>query len=180
MSQGQQSDIFPSSNFDDIESNLYGASASQQTLDTLDPDLLFTTPFRPPPIFKRVGPTRAKAYVLYDLEMHTEWTEWWVQTDGGRISKIAWDARRLSEIWKHFEQVADALKGTPMVMCKRCGAIVHHPASLLPSGNARYGTSTLARHLATSVCQRAAGASQTMTKFLQAAVSSLLLIKALH
>lgn len=189
MAQSQHSDIFPSSIYDDTESIQYlrsehpqlftpDPSSSQKTLDLLDSDFLRPQPPQTiPSSFQRVGPTRRKGYLLYNIMMHSEWVDWWIETDYGKISKIRWDAAHQSEHWKQFDQVADAVTGQPKVMCRRCGIILEHPSSFLrPGGKTRHGTSTLMKHLQTNGCQkRAKNGNQgtDITRFLRDAVSDL-------
>jgi hypothetical protein len=189
MSQSQHSDVFPSSLYDDTDSIPYLApenpqlftpelSSSQQTFNSFEQDFLRPQPrLLIPSLFKRVGPDRRKAYVLYDNMMNTEWVEWWLETDCGKTSKINWDANHQSTIWKEFYQVANSSDGAPKVMCKRCGLILEHPSSLLrPGGKTRHGTSSLIRHRTTAACLKAASGAQTtgITKFLRDTVSSFL------
>ncbi|KAJ5318395.1 hypothetical protein N7476_004815 [Penicillium atrosanguineum] len=177
MSQSQYSDIFPSSTFNDTENIPYFASenpqlftpepsSSQQTLSSLNQD--FSRPQPPlsiPPLFKRVGPNRRKNYVLYDDTMHTEWVQWWLETDCGQISKINWDAGHYSKCWMNFDQVADGAAGAPKAMCKRCGQILEHASTPLRSGSkARQGTSTLLKHLGTTSCQKRAHTEGPITR----------------
>lgn len=55
-----------------------------------------------------------------------EYTDWWFQTSYGRMDaqkkkgRINWDARQSSDVWKHFDQVANAKDGKPKVACKQC------------------------------------------------------------
>lgn len=114
MSQSQNSDVFPSSLYDNTDSILYlpsdplqpftpKLSGSQQTFDPFNQD--FLRPQAPPiipPSLTRLGPDRRKAYVLYDGTMYTEWVDWQLETDYGKISKLRWDANHHSEIQKQF------------------------------------------------------------------------------
>lgn len=188
MSQSQNSDIFLSSLYDDTDSVPYLASdppqlftpepsGSQPTFDPFDQDFIRPQPrLSIPSALKRVGPDRRKNYVLYDRIMHTEWVDWWIETDCGKISKIRWDASHSAESWQHFDQVAESSNGQPKVMCKRCGLILEHPSSTrTPSGTNRHGTSTLLKHLRTATCQQRARNTQQgagITRFLQDTVSS--------
>jgi hypothetical protein len=79
-------------------------SSSQLILDTFGSDFIrLNLPPPIPPSFTRVGLTRRKAYVLYDIMAHTEWVDWWLQTDYGRKRKMQWDAEHIAKIWKDFE-----------------------------------------------------------------------------
>jgi hypothetical protein len=100
MSQSQHSNVFLSSLYDDTDSIPYltpenpqlftpELSSSQQTFNSFEQDFLRPQPhLLIPSLFKRVGPDRRKAYVLYDNMMNTEWVEWWLKTDCGKTSKI--------------------------------------------------------------------------------------------
>ena len=124
MSQSQHSD-FASSLYDGEIDNLSfltplnppATPGSQYTLDTSDQDFLRPN-LRPavPSSFTRVGPDRRKAFVLYEKMAHTEWVDWWLQTDFGRKSKINWDSTRHAEIWTNFHQVAHNIDGPPNVI----------------------------------------------------------------
>jgi hypothetical protein len=185
MSQSQQSDF--TSSLYDIEldnltyltpsNHLATPSGSQQTFDTFDPS--FLRPAIPPTIpstFERVGPDRRKAYVLYDKMSHSDWVDWWLQTDYGSKSKISWDATHVSGIWKDYFQVAHSADGAAKVMCKRCCAILEHPYTTKKDANGkvgRHGTTTMTRHLKTTACVRSVGLNQQkgeLTKFLQKTV----------
>jgi hypothetical protein len=125
MSQSQHSN-FASSIYDGEIDNLSylttpnppaTPSSSQYTLDASKQD--FLRPLRPvvPSSFTRVGPDRRKAFVLYERIAHSEWVDWWLQTDYGRKSKINWDSTRHAEIWSQFHQVTHNMDGAPKVIC---------------------------------------------------------------
>lgn len=41
---------------------------------------------------------------------------------------IIWHSdQRKSDVWKSFDQVANARTGEPKVMCKRCQGVIIHP-----------------------------------------------------
>lgn len=187
MSQSQQSD-FASSLYDgEIDNLTYPTSSnhpatpsgSQTLVDVLDPTFLrpAISPLIPSPLvipscFQRVGPNRRKAYVLYDMTRHTEWVDWWLQTDYGAKSKISWDSAHLSNAWRDFVQVAHSADGAAKIMCKRCNKILEHPHTtrIMADGRVtRHGTSTMVRHSGTKGCQRTNSNSQDgeITKFLQ-------------
>lgn len=170
MSQSQQSDFTSSQFSTDLDlayltpSNQPATpSDSQRTFDAYGPS--FIRPAVPPLIanlerFERVGPDRKKLYFLYDIMNHSEWVNWWLQTDFRSKSKITWDLKHLSRIWDHFEQVAHTVNSSPKVIYKRCSAILKHPYVVKGDVNvkdARHGTTTMSRHIKTSGCQRAAG-----------------------
>ncbi|CEJ62588.1 hypothetical protein PMG11_11085 [Penicillium brasilianum] len=102
---------------------------------------------------------------------HSDWVDWWLQTDYGRKSKIHWDSSHQSDIWSHFHQVAHGTDGSPKVMCKRCGQILEHPYSLSKGADGkdqRHGLSTMKRHLTTAGCQKAnKGHNAEITEFLK-------------
>ncbi|KAJ9482200.1 hypothetical protein VN97_g11237 [Penicillium thymicola] len=94
---------------------------------------------------------------------HSDWVEWWLQTDYGSKSKISWDSNHLSDVWKHYVQVAHSVDGAAKVMCERCSAILEHPYTIKKDINGKdghHGTTTMTRHLKTSSCVRAAGVNQ--------------------
>jgi hypothetical protein len=185
MSQSQHSDFASSLYGGEIDNLSYLASSnplatssgSQFALDTPDQDFLRPN-LRPvvPPSFTRVGPDRRKAFVLYERMAHSEWVEWWLQTDYGRKSKINWDSTRHAEIWSNFKQVAHHQDGAPKVMCERCGAILEHPYTVNPKSKTRvqyHGTSTMQKHLKTASCLRAErGKMNEITKFVKKGVCS--------
>lgn len=183
MSQSQQSEDFSSSIYDsDLENLAYltpDLSGSQQKFDSFDPEFLRPAP--PPSIpssLTRVGPDRRKAYVLYDEMVHTDWVDWWLETDFGKKSKIRWDSNHQSDTWKQFHQVANGSDGAPKVMCKRCGQILEHPYTLRQGGTTRHGTSTMMKHLKTAGCLKAARNSvqkSDITKFMRDTVGAIIL-----
>lgn len=179
MSQGQQTE-FGSSQVDPSEpdintisftgshrvSNCYNRGGSS-----------FVQPSAPPSIppeaediesFQQViGPDK-RPYFLYDAMNHSNWVDWWIHTNyGSTNATIPWDSQHgsASETWKEYEQAADAVFGSPKVMCKRCGAFLEHPYSTKqPTGKGkstekvnRHGTTTISRHLDTVGCKRAIG-----------------------
>lgn len=159
MSQSQHSD-FTSSLYDvEFDDSAYPTSSncsatpteSQQIIDILEPSFLRPAiPSSTRSIFERVGPARRKLYFLYDEMTHNDWVEWWLQTDYGSKSKISWDSNHLSDIWKHYVQVAHSVDGTAKVMCKRCSAILEHPYTIKKDTNGkdeRHGTTTMTRHI---------------------------------
>jgi hypothetical protein len=186
MSQSQHSN-FASSIYDGEIDNLSylttpnppaTPSGSQYTLDASEQD--FLRPLRPvvPSSFTRVGPDQRKAFILYERMAHSEWVDWWLQTDYGRKSKINWDSTRHAEIWSQFHQVAHNMDGAPKVMCQRCDAILEHPYTVNPKakGKAQYhGTSTIQRRLKTAGCLKAGqGKGNEITKFLKNGVCSII------
>lgn len=183
MSQSQPTDILSSSAYNaELESLDYlipsneipTLSGSQYTLDTIDaPSLrsevsLRSNPLQYPPSLTQVGPNRKKAFLLYDTMVHSDFVEWWLQTDYGsrpQADKFGWDTHgRNDSIWSHFHQVAHSTDGAPKVMCKRCDRVLEHPYSLRLVGNGRptyQGTSTMAKHLRTNACLQATAGKKT-------------------
>lgn len=187
MSQSQHSD-FSSSRYDsDLDLSYFAPSnpefsvpylpSSQPMFDTFDPEFL-----RPPPppvipsCLRRIGPDRTKAYVLYDIMFHTNWVDWWLETDFGKKSKIRWDSNHQAVTWSHYDQVAHGSDGAPKIMCKRCGQILEHPYTLRQGTTQRQGTSTMAKHLKTTTCVRFDKARRSnITNFMKKTVSLVLL-----
>ncbi|OGE48028.1 hypothetical protein PENARI_c033G10472 [Penicillium arizonense] len=88
---------------------------------------------------------------------HSDWVDWWLQTDYGSKSKISWDVTHVSGIWKDYFQVAHSADGAAKVMCKRCCAILEHPYTTKKDANrkvGRHSTTTMTRHLKTTACDR--------------------------
>jgi hypothetical protein len=115
--------------------------------------------------FQRVGPGWRGQFFLYDGMNHSDWVDWWLETDYGSNNKITWESQHgsASETWKQFEQVAHTGTGSPKVMCKRCDAILEHPYATKKDANGRvgrHGTTTITRHLQTLTCQKATGVRQ--------------------
>ena len=131
MSQSQHSDALSSSLYDsDFENlsyltpeghplfaqthNLPMSQASQRTFDSTV--LEFLRPLIPLPIpscLQRVGPSRNKAYILYDEMVDKEFMEWWIGTHCGKNRSIKWDSAHLSQAWYGFHQVAHSSDGAP-------------------------------------------------------------------
>lgn len=176
MSQSQHSDF---------ASSFYGGEADDSSFILAQPPTPSLTnstinehlrrPVEPPPIpssLQRVGPDRKKSFVLYDQMAHTEWVEWWLQTDFGRRSKFRWDSARHTEVWQNYHQIAHGVDGIPKVMCKRCGKVLEHPYSMTPGNNTNkpsyHGTSTIQKHLKTATCMRSGnGRKSEITNFLR-------------
>lgn len=185
MSQSQQSD-FASSLYDgEIDNISYPTSSnylatpsgSQYTLDVSDQDFIGPNiPLAAPSFFTRVGPDRRKVFILYDRMAHSDWVEWWLQTDFGRKSKINWDSTRHAEIWSHYRQVAHSADGALKVMCQRCGAILEHPYTVNPKADGKiqyHGTSTMQKNLKTAGCLKCErGKRAEITRFLKNGVCS--------
>jgi hypothetical protein len=126
----------------------------------------------PPPIppslqAQRVYPDRINAYLVYSDMTKDDFVTWWLQTDFGQKKRMRWDARQQSDVWKHFDLVAKANDGTPMVMCKRCRKVLDHPQQ---HGN---GTTAMVKHLKGISCRTHKGPG--IKQFLQEVVLSYVL-----
>jgi hypothetical protein len=107
MSQGQHSE-FASSLYDvEFDNSAYltptnyptTPSGSHQTFDALENSFLRpSVPLIAPSTLERVGPDRRRLYLLYNEMSHSDWVEWWLQTDYGSKSKISWDSNHLSDV----------------------------------------------------------------------------------
>ena len=155
-------DTFPAIQSDNFPPDLFlcPPSFNAGTPSVTDPvEASFTRPPRPPPpipsSLQRICPDRITTYVLYTRmgKESEEYTDWWFQTSYGKMDaqkkkgRINWDARQSSDVWKHFDQVANAKDGKPKVVCRQCKAVLDHPQL----GN---GTSTMVKHVKGSGCQR--------------------------
>jgi hypothetical protein len=170
---GQLTDFTPSNPLITPTNSILGSCP----IEGSEPDFLRPSNLPPPDLFTRVGPDRRKAFVLYNSMTHTDWVDWWLQTDFGQKSNLKWDTNRNSDIWSHFDQVAACKDGAPKVMCKNCARILEHPASILPNGRSLYGTSTLLKHLKTAACQKVkANRKEDISQFLISEVCSLFTI----
>lgn len=195
MSQSQQTECGSQLSFCDIEpddlslithSNCPATPSTSRQVDSFS----FVQPFvpssvapDPPERFQRVGPGRRGQFFLYNVMNHTDWVDWWLETDyGSNNSKIAWESQHgsASETWKQLEQVAHTGNGSPKVMCKRCDAILEHPYATKKDANGkigRHGTTTTTCHLQTLACQKATGVRQQrrgLRGFLQSVCKGLL------
>lgn len=98
---------------------------------------------------QRIG-DRLKEWALWTEMTKTEFIEWWLTTQYGtkpEAKRIHWDKKgRLSDIWTHFDQIANIYSGKPKIVCKRCGIILEHPVL--------NGTSGMHRHWKNGQCQR--------------------------
>jgi hypothetical protein len=144
-------------------------SCSQRTFDSAF-DSTFAIPLQPYPLpstLKRVGSDKKKPFVLWTEMTNNEFVQWWLTTDFGRGKKRnLFEAERRASCWKHFDQVADIKDGTPKVMCKRCGTILHHPA------NSHQGTSSMNKHYTRNVsCQNAAAKKPNIKQLMRNGVS---------
>ena len=102
----------------------------------------------------RIAPD-GREWVLYDTAQENDFLSWWLQTDYGQQlstngrSKVRWSAgSRSSEVWKHFDQVAELRSGRPKVICRSCLASLNHPHHKF------HGTSAMGKHLKSKICRR--------------------------
>lgn len=108
-------------------------------------------------------------------ESKDKFIEWWRTTIHGSEAeiqvKIQWDAKHISDAWKHFDQVAHHITGEPMVMCRLCGITLPHPH------RKQSGTNTMKRHPNSDKCQKGAKSSsmqQSIQQTMQHAVVCLI------
>jgi hypothetical protein len=172
MSQASQfsevylSSIYEGDPIDNLQFCFPNASESRQTLNSI-PDSDFLRPPSPPLIpdtLTRVGPDRAKSFVLYSDMTKDAFVTWWLRTDYGNKKRCHWDGRHQADCWQSFEQVADARTGKPGVMCKSCNKILDHPA------NGHFGTSSMNKHIKGVNCRRAATRRPNIKQILEHAV----------
>lgn len=128
-------------------------SCSEQTIASA-PESEFLQPVYAPLSLQRVGPDRKKSFVLYSEMSKNEFINWWLQTQNGSQPdlqrRIRWNAKRISDAWKHFDQVAHHISGELMIMCRLCGVTLPH---LNRTAN---GTNTMKRHPEIEKCRKAA------------------------
>jgi hypothetical protein len=102
-----------------------------------------------PPSIQRIG-DRTKQWALWTEMTKAKFIEWWLTTQYGikpEAKRIRWDKKgRLSDIWTHFDQIANIHTGKPKIVCKRCDMILEHPVL--------NGTSGMHRHWKNGQCQR--------------------------
>lgn len=122
------------------------------------PDSDFSHSLAIPSILTRIRPNRLTEFILYTNMNKEVFVNWWLQTTYGKspgAKTFNWDRTgHLSEVWKHFDQIASVTDGFPKVKCQRCGKIFNHP------GHTKGGTNSMGRHLKGEKCQRAAVPTQ--------------------
>jgi hypothetical protein len=108
----------------------------------------------PPTKLTRFAPD-GRDWVLYDTAQENDFLSWWLQTDYGQQlstngrSKVRWSAgSRSSEVWKHFDQVAELRSGRPKVICRSCLTSLNHPHHKF------HGTSAMGKHLKSKIYRR--------------------------
>lgn len=130
---------------------------SQQSF-TSAPDSNFVQSLSIPSNLTRIRPNRLTEFVLYTSMDKEVFVNWWLQTTYGKrpeAKTFNWDRTgHLSDVWKHFDQIASATDGLPKVKCQRCGKILAHP------GHTNAGTNSMGRHLKGEKCRRAAQQAQ--------------------
>ncbi|CAG8265945.1 unnamed protein product, partial [Penicillium salamii] len=137
-----------SSIFSDDQSLLYETFDSQRTTTSL-PVSEFLTPTSAPIALERGGPPNQKTWVIRTEMNKAEFIQWWVQTQAEETTKrIRWDAKRTSDVWDNFDQVAHFVTGEPKVLCRKCGKTLPHPQS---TSNR---TNSMKRHMSAGLCQR--------------------------
>lgn len=118
---------------------------STQITDFLSP------PSSAPQSLQRGGPPKQKVWVIWTEMNKTEFIQWWMETQPyDTQKKMHWDAKRTSDVWQDFDQVAHHTTGEPRVLCRNCGRTLPHP------NVTQNGTSALKRHLSTGACKRLA------------------------
>jgi hypothetical protein len=162
MSQSQAS-LYAESYIDpDIlqPNNFLLDSSSSQPTSTSIPASNFTHPPQlslAPISLTRVGPRLRRCWILFDTDLKMEqsrrqFVQWWLTTGFGLDPQyrdgIKWEKKKISDVWKQFEQVANERTGEPKVMCKHCFTVLTHP------NTKRTGTSTLITHLKGGTCRR--------------------------
>lgn len=147
-------------------------SFGQQSFSSVTPSITESDHVQPlaPPLpvptsLQRACPDRITTYVIYSEMAKDDFVSWWLQTDYGRKKQIRWNARQQSDVWKNFDQVANAKDGTPRVMCKRCKKVLDHPQQHR-NGN---GTSAMIKHLKGIGCR--GSQSSGIKQFLQEVIS---------
>lgn len=107
-------------------------------------------------------------HIIFEAMNKEEFVEWWLRTSAGQAEDArVWDTKGCrADIWASFDQVAHCVTGKPMMMCKRCGAILHHPNAISRSSKSAHGTTALRRHLTRQTCQ-ARGQAQGKGSHLQ-------------
>lgn len=130
---------------------------SQQSF-TSAPDSNFAQCLSIPSNLTRIRPNRLTEFVLYTTMDKEVFVNWWLQTTNGKrpeAKTFNWDRTgHLSDVWKHFDQIASITDGLPKVKCQRCGKILDHP------GHTKAGTNSMGRHLKGEKCRRAAQHTQ--------------------
>jgi hypothetical protein len=137
-------------------------------------------------LFSQIGQNRA--FFQWTRKHHEEFLEWWLNTswvvrnirdsDADLAKRLNWDSQnRTSAVWADYDQAANRHNGTPVVICRQCGASLAHPNVKAT------GTKALASHISTAQCRKGSvgrGGRQQSTisqSFQSALVVSLISIK---
>lgn len=84
-----------------------------------------------PPSLTRIRADRFTEFVLYTNMDKEVFINWWLQTTYGKrpeAKTFNWDRTgHLSDVWRHFDQIASVTDGFPKVKCQRCGRLFDHP-----------------------------------------------------
>ncbi|KAJ6170919.1 hypothetical protein N7485_007048 [Penicillium canescens] len=105
----------------------------------------------------RFAPDR-RHWVLYETAQEHEFLSWWLETEYGQQLtkngqyKFRWSTEsRSSEVWRHFDQVAELRSGRPKVVCRSCLTPLNHPHH---PHHKSHGTSAMGKHLKSNSCRR--------------------------
>jgi hypothetical protein len=111
---------------------------------------------------------QTKSWVLYSNMTKEDFVNWWLTTQFGSKSdtkQMNWARKGYSsEVWAHFDQVADPSTGKPKAICKRCKRVYDHP------NHTANGTTGLRRHLQKGSCKPTAK-QVSIQQLIQQAVS---------
>jgi hypothetical protein len=109
-------------------------------------------------LFSRIG--RDQGFFLWTGEYHEQFLEWWLNTtwalrtialDNDDLAKrLNWDSHtRKSIAWGSFDQAANRVNGSPVVICRQCGGSLIHPNVKAT------GTKALSNHISSMQCRKA-------------------------
>ncbi|KAJ6174293.1 hypothetical protein N7485_005593, partial [Penicillium canescens] len=95
---------------------------------------------------------------LHPTAQEHEFLSWWLETEYGQQLtkngqyKFRWSTEsRSSEVWRHFDQVAELRSGRPKVVCRSCLTPLNHPHH---PHHKSHGTSAMGKHLKSNSCRR--------------------------
>jgi hypothetical protein len=91
---------------------------------------------------------RKGTHYIWEAEKHKLFMKWWQETKYGKThperGNPRWDSdKRQSKFWRAFDQCANAMSGSPNILCLTCHRLFVHP-NVHNSGN-----SAPMRHLKT-------------------------------
>lgn len=94
-------------------------------------------------------------HILFEAMNKKKFVDWWLCISAGQAEDASvWDTKGYrADIWALFDQVAHCVTGKPMIICKRCGAILHHPNAISCSSKSTHGITALRRHFTRQICQ---------------------------